>query len=253
MKTGIISWFLTSARERSGRSGFTAVELLVVVSIIAILTSLVLPALKTVRAAARSTQCMSNLRSMGVALNAYTGDYRSFVPPGCGYGYREDWKSILRAYMDGIDSSKVFTCPGAAIRAGNAHYSAQFSLFPDLNRSGGERSKIGRTPELRPDSALFFDGSQDPSSGNANPLSWNQAGMWEYYGENAADDLRTTSASGSADLPYNYWMRWRHAGNRVSVLYGDMHVASRTAETMAKGELRCLRNGRKHNYEWWIH
>lgn len=63
------------------RQAFTLIELLVVISIIAVLCSMLLPAVGIVRGQARQTACASQLRQLGMAMVGYSGDFEGHVPP----------------------------------------------------------------------------------------------------------------------------------------------------------------------------
>jgi prepilin-type N-terminal cleavage/methylation domain-containing protein/prepilin-type processing-associated H-X9-DG protein len=62
------------------RPGFTLVELLVVIAVIALLIAMLLPALGNARARARSTICMTNQKQIGVADQYYLNDYKDYFP-----------------------------------------------------------------------------------------------------------------------------------------------------------------------------
>lgn len=74
---------------RSCKSAFTLVELLVVIGIIALLISVLLPALQRARAASTDAKCKSNLRSLGQAMMMYAITNNGRLPPGemCGQSY----------------------------------------------------------------------------------------------------------------------------------------------------------------------
>lgn len=67
-------------RTGTGRTAFTLIEVLVVIAVIALLISMLLPALRHAREAGRSTVCLSNQRSIGMAYSMYASTYKEWTP-----------------------------------------------------------------------------------------------------------------------------------------------------------------------------
>ncbi|HAI12747.1 MAG TPA: hypothetical protein DCM28_13650 [Phycisphaerales bacterium] len=63
------------------KPGFTLIELLVVISIIALLISILLPALASARGAVRASKCLVNIKSQAMAIHLYASDYKDYAPP----------------------------------------------------------------------------------------------------------------------------------------------------------------------------
>jgi prepilin-type N-terminal cleavage/methylation domain-containing protein/prepilin-type processing-associated H-X9-DG protein len=72
---------MTRLQQKNRQHGFTLVELLVVISIIALLIALLLPSLKKAREAAMNSQCLNTLRQLGVAVHAYAVNSKDLLPP----------------------------------------------------------------------------------------------------------------------------------------------------------------------------
>jgi prepilin-type N-terminal cleavage/methylation domain-containing protein/prepilin-type processing-associated H-X9-DG protein len=101
----------------STRRGLTLVELLVVIAIIGILASLLLPAVQAAREAARRTQCINNLKQMGLALHVYHDTFQTLPFGQGGTGARYSAVALLLPFLEQsplhatIDFNQVTTHP----------------------------------------------------------------------------------------------------------------------------------------------
>lgn len=225
-------------------TAFTLIELLVVVSIIAVLASLLLPAIGMVRGQARNTQCANNLRMINLATLAYTGDNDHLLPyldEGAFHGWREKTFEYLddTYKSDKYKGSSVYLCPMAITEVRNQwhwhhRFSSHFSIndalcgiwrTSDNNWYGAPANPKKPMPlsRVKSNRVLFSDGdinlyngmSYFLDSGVGNPSTW-QGGPWPiggnaYLGDAAAPD------------PANRGIV-RHRG-RVNQAHVDGHVA----------------------------
>jgi prepilin-type N-terminal cleavage/methylation domain-containing protein len=149
-------------------SGFTLIELLVVIVIISILATISMTGIKSAREKARQTNCMSNLRQIGVALVTYRGDHSGGNP---------DWISNL--YPSYIDDLSVYVCRSDTTRG--------HGLTPEGVDAGMRKYK----------NPIDNDCSSNPNSRNTDGTSGKQTSLVEansyfYEFSNATCDFSTS-------------------------------------------------------------
>jgi prepilin-type N-terminal cleavage/methylation domain-containing protein/prepilin-type processing-associated H-X9-DG protein len=231
------------------RHAFTLVELLVVIGIIALLISMLLPALNKARDSGRTVACLSNLRQLGMSLANYAADNKGYaypmkyndVPGQPGTGTSGTF--IIRPYIPrppGVNDSAdrtVWKCPQVIDNT-----TGQFQLTYGWNlgvHSLYSYDGITQKPNNPIKRLSSFKRSFEVTSMADASLS---SGAWTTTGELAYTETKWSemnqSSQGNQSMTLvsgwgsnvdsgNYHMRWRHAKNDVgNLVFLDGHAES---------------------------
>lgn len=218
-----------SPRLRRLNSGFTLIELLTVIAIIGILAAIIIPTIGKVRQSAKSAQCLSNLRQIGMAFNLYPADNKGRFPrtglnPRPNDPSRVDalWYSAITPYIQTsavAATHAVYRCPSeeAQVDPARINSTVQYTASRALERSGSTTlvSGLGSKPEEIPNVSqtfLVIDSwvNQTGASTGISP-----------HGTLTYAQL-TTSISGTPDASTT--VSYRH-NSGVNVVFIDGHTA----------------------------
>jgi prepilin-type processing-associated H-X9-DG protein len=221
-------------------------ELLVVITIIAVLASMLLPAIKLVREAAHATRCATNLRQIQLAGDSYQQDWDSFVVPAQNRGGQPWWQS-LSVYLEEVNTSAQLTSKRVLRGCPRWVNTPKYAFYQANNPGYTYSSGYGETPFTKdppPAEALAL-------SVKANCLSWGYAsngGSIEVPMASVSSPSQRLFFSDSA-----YWFTWgpwyvlqnltidlvslqRHNG-KAQVVFFDGHVAAQTVAEIKVGQL----------------
>ena len=110
---------------------FTLIELLIAISIIAILAAMLLPALNKTKKTARSIQCLANIRQIGQGLHQYRGDFTDYIPAWSSGGDMKWFKQLLPYTQN---NHYLWMCPDSpAMSLGKPNQADPYSLVSRMN------------------------------------------------------------------------------------------------------------------------
>lgn len=246
------------------RSGFTLVELLVVIGIIALLVSILLPALNKARTSAQSLQCLSNLRQVGQAAMMFGTEHRLLLPTGnwyridsesnpsvsgiTNYGAISDYLN-MKTWTTG--KSTAYTCPTLQGIAPALYFANTYAInyygssnpwnWTDTAMAGSGWPMHRLTDVSKPSEMVWFMDSYA-----TDKYTGSSAG-WFYYTTLLTSDqaFAVGDGAGTANQMFKN-MLWPHNGSK-NFVFVDGH-----AETVKKDMVPNINRNAFPQPQFWV-
>jgi prepilin-type processing-associated H-X9-DG protein/prepilin-type N-terminal cleavage/methylation domain-containing protein len=165
-----------------GPSAFTLIELLVVIAVIAVLAALLLPALARAKGVARASQCVSQLRQIGVAMRLYADAHQDELPRSqhSAFAHRQHpWGRALAPELGKTDATwtnllaGLYRCP-ADLRKEPWSYgmNVYFELDPVVDDYAGSPQMWRRLSQIRRPTATLLAGEANGAADHVMPHFW---------------------------------------------------------------------------------
>lgn len=225
-----------NALTKTRRRAFTLIEMLVVISIIAILAGMILPALGRARYEARVSKCMNNLRQIGIALTVYSQHYGDGKP--CDY---PPWLTMLTTSIDGskpyLDDPRVLECPNDATKGAeggrpdtmtdtNGKVIDQFSMA-DIDRHSGPLNGTGPNDvrcsylfEMNGEPCDWIYWNMSPPIGAGSDGSVPDGDEWQWTAPTWAEFLALADTNQNGILSWNEVKVLSRSGSKTPALTG---------------------------------